>query len=205
MATRRSNRRQTQAAATRHDILAAARRLFASHGYVATSMAAIAEEADTAVQTIYASVGPKRAIVLALVDAIDEEAGVGAVRQRLGQSRDPRELVALAVGLTRNFAERCGDVFGVLAAAASTEPDVAEAWQTANRRHRGGVRMVAHKLAELGALKPGVSADRAGDILAVLTWTSTWQQLTQDHGWSFDECERWLTDSLATLLMRDDA
>jgi len=46
-------------------------------------MSAIAEEADTAVQTIYDSAGPKRAIILALVNVTEEEAGVEEFQQRL--------------------------------------------------------------------------------------------------------------------------
>ncbi|MBA3274535.1 MAG: TetR/AcrR family transcriptional regulator [Chloroflexia bacterium] len=203
MTAHRSNRRQKQAAATRQDILRAARRLFASQGYVATSMSAIAEEAETGVQTIYDSVGPKRAIILALVDVIEEEAGVEEVRRRIAQTRDPHELIALLVGLSRQFMERCGDVFAAMASAAPTEPDVAEAWRQANRHHLGGARYVAQQLANLGALKPGVSVARAGEVIGVLSWGITWQQFIQEHGWSLDECETWLTETLVTLLLRD--
>ncbi len=203
MTARRSNRRQLQKAATRQDILVAARRLFANQGYVATSMSAIAEEADTAVQTIYDSVGPKRAIILALVDVTEEEAGVESFRQRIGRTRDPDELIALLVGLARQFMERCGDVFVAMMSAAPTEPDVAEAWRAANQHHRGGARHVALLLADLGALKPGVSAERAGDVMGALSWGTTWLQLTQYHGWTFDECERWLNQTLVTLLLRE--
>ncbi len=203
MTVRRSNRRQKQAAATRQDILTAARRLFATQGYVATSMSAIAEEAETAVQTIYDSVGPKRAIILALVDLTEEEAGVEEVRQRIAQTRDPRELIALLVGLTRQFAERSGDVFAAMMSAAPTEPDVAEAWRKANQNHLGGAGYVAGQLGSLDALKPGVSVERAADVIGVLTWGTSWQQFVHDHGWSIIEYETWLNDTLATLLLRD--
>jgi AcrR family transcriptional regulator len=205
MARTRSTRRQKQAAATREDILAAARRLFATQGYVATSMSAIAAEAETAVQTIYDSIGPKRAIILALVDVIEEEAGVAEARQRLAQTDDPRELIAVLVGLSRQFMERTGDVFVAMASAAPTEPDVAEAWRQANRNHGRGAQYVAHRLAGLDALRPGVSAERAADVIGVLNWGTTWQQFTRDHGWTLDECEAWLTQSLAALVLNEDA
>jgi AcrR family transcriptional regulator len=79
MSAYRSERRQRQAEATRKDILGAARRRFAEHGYSATSMADIARDAGVAVQTIYASCGSKRELVLALVDTIDEEADVATL------------------------------------------------------------------------------------------------------------------------------
>ena len=170
MATRKSNRRQKQAAATRQDILAAARRLFAERGYVATSMTAIAEEAETAVQTIYDSVGPKKAIVLALVDVQEEQVGVGEFVKQLVATQDPREAVGLLVEMTRKFMEQTGDVFVALMSASPTEPDVAAAWEKANRNHRLGAQFVAKKLVDLGALRDGVTAERAADVLAGLSW-----------------------------------
>jgi AcrR family transcriptional regulator len=203
MTAQRSNRRQKQAAATRQDILAAARRLFATKGYAATSMSAIAAEAETAVQTIYDSVGSKHAIILALVDVIEEEAGVDEFRQRLGRAREPRELIALLVALTRRFTERSGDVFRAMASAAPTEPDVAAALKKASEQHHTGAKYVAHWLAGMDALKPGTSPERAADVIGVLTWGTMWQQLTQDRGWSLDECEAWMIETVATLILRE--
>jgi len=205
MPTPKSTRRQKQAAATRQDILAAARRLFATKGYGATSMAAIAREAETAVQTIYDSVGSKHGIILALVGVIEEEAGVEEFRQRIMQARDSREAIALYVGLTRKFTERSGDVFVAMMAAAPVEPDVAAAWDEANRNHRQGARHVVDLLDRFGTLKPGTTPEQAGDALAMLTWGVTWQQLTGVYGWSLDTCEAWLNDAIGILLLRDGA
>ena len=205
MSTQRPNRRQKQAAATRQDILIAARKLFAANGYAATSMAAIAEEAETAVQTLYASVGPKHAIILALVDAMEEDAGVEEFLGRFARTNEPRELIALIVGLSRQFMERSGDVFAAMAAAAPTEPDVAAAWQKARHNHAFGGRHIAERLAGLDALDPGLTVERASDILSVLNWGLTWQQFIRDHGWSIDDCEAWLTENLCRLLLKPTA
>lgn len=202
MAVRRSNRRQKQAAATRRDILEAARKLFVTHGYVGTSIAAIAAEADTAVQTIYDSVGPKRAIILAIVELSEEKAGVESFRQRIMDTDEPREAIALFVALTRQFMEHGSDIIVAMRAAALSEPDVAEALERASRQHRQGARVVAELLARLGALKPGIPVEQAADVIGVLTWSSTWLEFTGTHGWTFDACERWLNDSIATLLLR---
>jgi AcrR family transcriptional regulator len=203
MTAQPSNRRQKQAAATRQDILNAARKLFATNGYGVTSMAAIAEEAETAVQTIYASVGPKHAIILALVETLEADAGVGETMQRLAHAHDPRELIALIVGLSRQFAEKGGDIIDAMASAAPTEPDVATALRTARRNHMSGSRYIAERLARLDALAPGLSVERAADILGVLNWGTTWHQFTQDQGWSIDEYEAWLNDTLVRLLLKE--
>ena len=76
MSAARPTRREIAAAETRREILRAARELFAANGYAGTSIQQIAEASGVAVQTIYSSVGSKAALVLALNDLIDEEAGV---------------------------------------------------------------------------------------------------------------------------------
>lgn len=49
-------------------MLEAAKTLFIRDGYAATTMTAIAEQADVAVQTVYAVFGTKRAILNQLLD-----------------------------------------------------------------------------------------------------------------------------------------
>ncbi len=197
-----SERRQQQAQATRQDILRAARRLFAERGYAATSMADIGREAGVAVQTIYASCGSKRDLVLALVDAIDEEADVAALAARVAESDKPAEILARGVRLTRQLNERCGDIISAMLSASPVEPDAAAAAEEGKRRHREGTARSAKKLEALGALRDGLSADQAAALLATLTWRPVYAQLTQEHGWSYNDCERWITAALVGTLLR---
>jgi AcrR family transcriptional regulator len=202
MATYQSVRRQQQAEATRRDILRAARRLFAKRGYAATSMADIAREAGVAIQTIYASCGSKRELLLALVDLVDEEADVATLARQVADSDDPREIIALGARLTRQLNERCGDIVGALISAPPGEPDVAAAAEEGKRRHHEGTAWSAKKLEALGALRDGITADEAAALMATLTWHPVYAQLTQDHGWSYDDCERWIAATLTSTLLR---
>ena len=165
-------------------------------------MSDIARQAGVAVQTIYASCGSKRDLVLALVDTIDEEADVAALAARQTQSDEPKEIVGLGVRLTRQLNERCGDIIGALLSAAPVEPDAAAAAEEGKRRHRDGTARTAHKLHALGALRRGLSADDAAALLAVLTWQPVYAQLTQEHSWTYDDCERWITSVLVSSLLR---
>src|ERR1700710_3021102 len=61
--------RRAAAEERRARTLAAARELFLAQGYRATTMAAIAERAGVAADTVYASIGPKPAVFRALVEA----------------------------------------------------------------------------------------------------------------------------------------
>ena len=58
------------------------------------------------------------------------------------------------------------------------------------------------RLAELGALRDGVTGEEAGGLIAVLTWQSSYAELTRRHGWSLDDCERRIGDALVAALLR---
>ena len=142
MSVRRPNRREVAAAETRREILRAARRLFAAHGYAGTSLQQIAEESGVAVQTIYSSVGSKAALVLALNDLIDEEAGVAELGAGVLAETDPPTMIAKTIHLTRQLNERCGDLLQVMLSAVPAEPDVAAAFADGMRRHESGVSAI---------------------------------------------------------------
>ena len=64
--TYNSPRRREQAAATRRQILEAAKRLFEQQGYPATTMAAVAAEAGVALKTVYVAFDTKSGLLRAL-------------------------------------------------------------------------------------------------------------------------------------------
>jgi AcrR family transcriptional regulator len=201
---RRPNRREVAAAETRREILRAARRLFATHGYAATSLQQIAEESGVAVQTIYSSVGSKAALVLALNDLIDEEAGVAQLAAGVFAETDPPRLIASGIRLTRQLNERCGDLIQVLVSAELAEPDAAAAVADGMRRHELGASAIVQRLQALGALRTGTTPEQAAAVFSMMTSPASWRQLTQRSGWTFDESEAWLTASLAQLLLKPD-
>ena len=90
-----ATRRAEAAARTRQSILEAARTLFAENGYSATSMAAIAQAAGVALDTVYASAGRKPALVRLLErDEID-----AAYEFLVGHLADAQEEIIEALGV----------------------------------------------------------------------------------------------------------
>lgn len=63
-----SSRRSRQRAQTRQEILTAAVALFTERGWAGTTLAAIAERADVAVETIYSGFGSKKGLLRAAMD-----------------------------------------------------------------------------------------------------------------------------------------
>src|SRR5262245_36526950 len=97
------SRRAKQAEQTRSEIIGAARRLFASQGYAATSVKDIAREAGVSVQTLYDSVGSKADLVRRLNDLIDAEARVFEIAMTLPTENDPVVVARVPARITRRI------------------------------------------------------------------------------------------------------
>jgi len=57
------------------------------------------------------------------------------------------------------------------------------------------------ELAAKNALRPGLTPGRAADITYAITGYDVFRTLVEERGWSADETEVWLADTLATLLL----
>src|ERR1035437_1549459 len=92
-----ARRRQEAAAATRHRVTEAAERRFLSEGYGATTIAAVAADADVSVDTIYKSFGGKPGLVRALWQKALEGVGPVAAERRSDRLQkeepNPRKII----------------------------------------------------------------------------------------------------------------
>jgi hypothetical protein len=46
-----------------------------------------------------------------------------------------------------------------------------------------------------------MTPERAATVFSMMTSPSSWRQLTQSAGWTFDDGEAWLADSVTQLLL----
>jgi len=60
---------------------------------------------------------------------------------------------------------------------------------------------VVRSLALVGALRPGLDAAHATDVLWTLTAHDVYRLYVRDRGWPPDRYEAWLAGALATLLV----
>ena len=206
--TRPLGRRQPQAAETRALILASARKLFASQGYGATSIAQIASEAGVAIPTIYKSIGTKIELLASLNELAANDADVGRLIPRMLSTQDAVELITLQIELSRGLNEHAGDIIRAMETAATVEPEMAGPYNAGIQRHRDGMRATSERLMELGALRAGIGVDRGTALLDLLLTPSSWRTLTLVYHLSFDEAETILRQALLALLIEpyaDDA
>lgn len=202
-------RRQQRARATRRAILGAAKELFIAEGYGATTIQAIADEADVAVQTVYAAFGNKRTILSELVDvsiAGDDADVVVNAREWMRpvwEAPTAAERLQAYAGAVRRIMEGAGDVFAVVAAAPSTEPDVFDLAETTEQRRRAGATSVVDAVRSVGDLRPGLTRQAAIDVLWLLNGPAVFGHLVRRAGWSLDRYEAWLGDAMVRELLAD--
>jgi AcrR family transcriptional regulator len=197
----RSPRRREQAEETRRRILAAARALFVARGYGGTTVESIADDAGVAVQTVYATLGSKRGILLALLDTMAAEANLPRMQAAVeGAAGNPRQQLRERLAFTSRLYAAGADLIGIARSVSGIEPDLRAFWQEGEaRRHRGTAELVAQWEAA-GALAPGVSAKQATDIWWALGGPDVFRLFTVERRWSSKRFQEWLGATLETLL-----
>jgi TetR/AcrR family transcriptional regulator of autoinduction and epiphytic fitness len=204
-------RRVRKALETRRRILDAAEDLFTRDGYAATTMTAIAEQADVAVQTLYAVFGNKRAILTELIDARvvgDDHASSLPDREdwrAMEREPDPRRQLALFARIASRIGNRSAAINEIMAQAAGADPEIAAIYQRQRQSRYRDERRIARSLARKGALREGLSEAQAADIIWAIATTRTYRALVGERGWSTDKYEHWLGDLLARALLAEPA
>jgi AcrR family transcriptional regulator len=193
--------RRRQAEQTRMRILAAARELFRSAGYAASTMEAIAASAQVSAKTVEAAFGSKRGVLAAVVDPL---ASSGPPRDLVDQVRaaeDPRHRIRLVAELTRRAYEASVPEFELMRGAAAVAPEVAAvAQQVGARRRANQVHLVTY-LREKGALRKDLAPEEAADIVWALTSYDLYRALVIERHWPAARYRDWLADTLADGLL----
>lgn len=199
--------RQRQAAETRRRILEAAQELFTRDGYVSTTMAAIAERAGVAVQTVYASAKSKRDILKGILDLAisgeDEEVPVQASSRwhEIEAEPDPQTKLRTLARLHRDICVREAPAFAIMADAAGSDPEIRTLMhEMADQRHQDH-HQLATTLQQTGHLRPDLTSRRAADIIGALANEQTYLALVRDRRWPTQDYEDWLADQLIAALL----
>jgi AcrR family transcriptional regulator len=191
--------RQRQALWTRRLIVDAARKLFLESGYTATTMDAIAKEAGVAVSTVYAAYKNKRTILRAIREAWHEQTQAREINEEATRQPDPGRRLGMVAHATRRQWETGGAVVAVYQGAAAADPEAAAELREALSGRRAALDRVVEGME--AALRPDLDAARAAAVLRALCHAEVYRELVGDSGWSPDEYEAWLSQTLKEQLL----
>ncbi|HVL84346.1 MAG TPA: helix-turn-helix domain-containing protein [Pseudonocardia sp.] len=203
----RRSRRAERAEQTRQRIVESATALFDVRGYAGTTLEAIAERADVAVETVYSRFRTKAN----LLGAILEPAIVGVMDGRdlfdlpeiteIRQCRDQRTQIRMLARFSRGILERSATAHRILRSAAASDPTAAELQRRDAKRRGDGQRIYIDMLMANGPLRDRLTADDAAATYSALSNPNSYALLVGERGWTAEKFEQWLGDSLTLLLL----
>jgi AcrR family transcriptional regulator len=197
--------REESARNTRRAILAAARDLFVRQGFVATTMDQIAQQAGVSKPTVFATAGNKRSLLKEIRDVAiagdDEPIPIkdrGWYQEMLAEP-DPRRSLRLYARNVSAINDRYADIDEVLQAAAGADQELRDLWNTGEAERLKGAEVVVANLGAKVALRRDQKS--AIDIVWILTAPEQLRRLVRLRGWSLQDYEDWLTETLCTQLL----
>lgn len=205
-----ATRRQAAAAQTRQTIAAAARALFITRGYTATTMAMIAVAAGVAPDTVYATFGPKAALFRHVVEIALSGANepIPALKRDIMRDvhAEPNQghILELMAHNIRLIHERLAPLFDVLSVAAQTDEELKAFAAELGARHVVHMRAFVEELAAKGGLRVGLTHEMAADVVWMTTSSEVYLLCVRERGWTPAVFEAWLADSWKRLLLPDE-
>jgi len=191
----RSELRARQARETRARIVAASARLFATQGYQATTIAAIAREAGVSAETVKTTAAKAELLIAAFEVTFSGSEGADSltdteVAAGVLDLPDDVFLDAVLTQITTANARGHG-LWTVLLGAALSDPVVDEALRRILERRSADYRGLVSELVRRGIAAPADEASTA-DALSFLLSPESYQQLVAQSGWTADRYATWL-------------
>jgi AcrR family transcriptional regulator len=189
--------RAEQAERTRHRIVDAAARLFTERGYAGTGLSAVAEAAEVSQETIYATLGSKRGLLEAVIDAtIRGPAALVPLEEQsawreIERCPTARERLRAYVGFSCIVLARTSPIHNVIRGASDGEPFAVELRARLLReRLESNMRRLDQYVGE--ELRPGLTLAAAAERYCALSSPEMHHLTTVDLGWSQRAHEEWL-------------
>jgi len=199
--------RRERAEATRLKIVHAAEAEFLERGFHGATVAAIARRAGVAQQTVYFVFHNKVALISAVIDnaVIGEDEPTipqeSASWKAMEAEPDATEALRIFVRGTGPLFARAAAISEILYAAALTDPEMRDTWDTHETLRVEGFRSVIQGLASKGGLRRGLDIGTATDIFMTIYGDATYHLFITERGWSHGQLIEWYCESLPRLLL----
>jgi AcrR family transcriptional regulator len=185
--------------ATRQQIAVAARRLFAERGYLGTTIAAIAAEADIPAPTIYSAFGTKAKILEEITRLWIGESGTQQQHEDSLAQPDPVRRLHMAAHWHTRQMELGHDVITIYQEAARADPEMALVLKSVlDGRERAIGKLIGSLTEHLAA---GLTRASAMDLFVTCTLSEIYRSLVLERGWPLADYERWLGELLVAQLL----
>jgi AcrR family transcriptional regulator len=200
-----ASRRRASARERRERILDIAWEEFGRRGYAATTVAAVARRAGVSDETVYKSFGGKSGLVRELRARALQGAGPEPAEARSDRLRDETDPVRIVRGWARLAAEvapRVAPVLLLVRDAALVDPGMRILLTELDEERRRRMATNAAALHGAGHLRPGLTVQRATDLMFAASSPEMFELLVLRCGWDLERYSRQLEDTLRAGLLR---
>jgi AcrR family transcriptional regulator len=183
--------------ATREQVARAARALFAERGYVATTIAGIADAADIPAPTIYSAFGSKLKILEEILRLWIADSQVQQQSQEALTHPDHRQRLRMAAHWNRRQLELGYDIIAIYQEAARADPKMAEEWHRIEAARERAIKQLINSLGKRLRVSRSIALDR----YLACTQPEVYRTLVLERGWPVERYEAWLADLLVDQLL----
>jgi hypothetical protein len=107
------------------------------------------------------------------------------------------------MGHATRIGTRISGLYQVLAAAAGSDPEIADLYRTQQKARYKDQRRLARSLACRGALREGLTETTATDIMWTIANPNTHHALIGERQWAPAQYEQWLSRALTCTLLSE--
>lgn len=186
---------------TRDRILRATWDLVAEHGARLT-LADVAARASVSRQAIYLHFGDRNALLVALVNHMDESLHLGESLAAVHAAADGAALLEAAMRLNTTFWGQVRPVAHVLEASQHHDEALRAAWRDRMQFRHAAFRAMIETLEQRTELAEVWTIDSAAGTLYAIAHFDTWRELIIELGWSDDRYVESMTRLLCRALLR---
>jgi len=104
---------------------------------------------------------------------------------------------------TRHIREQTADIVGIVQGAATADPEIAAMLRGLGASRLKDNHLIAQALARNQALAPGMTVERATDLLWTLSSAEVYRLLVVERGWLPEAYEQWLAAALIEQLLKE--
>lgn len=183
-------------------ILEATRALVDDQGWAGVRLEAVAARAGVSRQAIYLNFGSRTGLLLALVDWMDEAAGIAPLIERVLAATSGEEQLDRLVELSAEFEPRIRAAAIALDAARHSDPACATVWADRMERRRTAYARTIDRLVREGNLADGLDPVAAVDLMLVMLSPRTHEDLRIERGWTQARYADQMVLALRRLLLR---
>jgi AcrR family transcriptional regulator len=190
---------------TKQKILQAARELIEERrgGYVRLSD--IGRRAGVSRQAVYLHFSSRFQLLERLADYVDEVEDVDSLIAWVLKAETPAELLDRIPQLHAIHRPKVAAVATALDHALLEEPSLVNVWRSRIEGRRQLAEVAVKRIADAGALAPRWDLEEAIDFVCSIGSFHSWQELTEEHGWSADHYAKVISTTLRESLLIEHA